>query len=306
MKAPVRRLNYQHLLYFWSVVRTGSLVAACEELSLAAPTVSAQLRAFEERLGEKLLTKSGRRLVPTPMGRMVFSYADEIFRLGNDLVNAIAQRPTQRPLRLVVGADDVVPKSIVQRLLNAAFETTANVQIVCREGTLAYLMDALRAHELDLVLSDSPITPSVDTQAYNHRLGSSGQSWMAAPALGRKLRRSFPRSLHGAPMVLPTADTAIRRAIDQWLDRHGVRPVLVAELEDSALIREFAAAGTGVAPVPDVLRDQLRRESGLVTVGAIDGVDTEFYMISTERELRHPAAAAIHRMAPKALGSLRS
>ncbi len=305
MKTPVRRLNYQHLLYFWSVVRTGSLVAACEELSLAAPTVSAQLRAFEQRLGEKLLTKSGRRLVPTPMGRMVFSYADEIFRLGNDLVNAIAQRPTQRPMRLVVGADDVVPKSVVQRLLNVALQSNTNVQIVCREGTLTYLMEALHANELDIVLSDAPITPSVSAQAYNHRLGSSGHSWMAAPALGKKLRRSFPRSLHGTPMVLPTADTAIRRAIDQWLDRNGVRPVLVAELEDYALLREFAAAGTGVAPVPDVLRDQLRRESGLVTVGAINGVETDYYMISTERELRHPAAAAILRMAAKVLGPLR-
>jgi LysR family transcriptional activator of nhaA len=303
MKAPVRRLNYQHLLYFWAVVRTGSLTAACEELSLSAPTVSAQLRTFEQRLGEKLLVKSGRTLVPTAMGRLVFSYADEIFRLGNDLVNAVAQRPTSRPVRLVVGVDDVVPKSIVQRLLGAAFDAVANIQLICREGTLDHLVNALRAHELDAVISDSPVTPTLGQQLYNHRLGSCGQSWMAAPALGRKLRKRFPRSLHGAPILLPTTDTAIRRALDQWLERHRVRPILVAELEDYALLREFAAAGTGVAPVPDVLEEQYRNESGLLTLGRVSGIETEFYLLSTERELRHSALAAIHQSAAKALDS---
>lgn len=303
MKEPIRRLNYQHLLYFWSVVRTGSLTAACEELSLSPPTVSAQLRTFENRLGEKLLVKSGRKLVPTAMGRLIFSYADEIFRLGNDLVNAIAQRPTSRPLRLAVGADDVVPKSIVQRLVGAAVQADANIQLICREGTLDHLVGALRSHELDVVISDSPVTPTLGQQLYNHRLGSSGQSWMATPALGRRLRRRFPQSLHGAPMLLPTTDTAVRRALDQWLERHRVRPVLVAELEDYALLREFAAAGTGIAPVPDVLEHQYRRDSNLVTVGRATGVQTDFYLISTERELRHAAVAAIHRSASKVLDS---
>lgn len=298
-RAPLKRLNYQHLLYFWSVARAGSLVAACDELALAPPTVSAQLAAFEARLGVKLLERSGRRLVPTAMGKRVFAYADEIFRLGNELANLIAGRSEGLPFRLVVGADDVVPKWVVRRLLGSALDAVPRLQVVCREGTLDYLTSALRSHEVDLVLSDAPVTPRLDSHAYNHRLGACGQSWVASPALAAKLRRGFPRSLDGAPMLLPTADTAIRRAIDQWLDRLRVRPVIVAEIEDDALLRELAAAGTGVAPAPDVMREPMRTGSGLVTLGPLSGVETEFYLISAERELRQPASVAIRRAAAK-------
>lgn len=301
-RAPVKRLNYQHLLYFWSVVRAGSLVAACDELALAPPTVSAQLAAFEARLGVKLLERSGRRLVPTALGRRVFAYADEIFRLGNELAGVVAGRSDGLPSRLVVGADDVVPKWVVRRLLGSALEAVPRLQVVCREGTLDYLTRALRSRELDLVLSDAPVTPRLDAQVYNHRLGACGQSWVASPALAARLRRGFPRSLQGAPMLLPTADTAIRRAIDQWLDRQRVRPMIVAEIEDDALLRELAVAGSGVAPAPDVLRGPTLAESGLMLLGPLRGVETEFYLISTERELRQPAPVAIRRMAAKIFG----
>jgi LysR family transcriptional activator of nhaA len=299
MVIAVRRLNYQHLLYFWAVVRAGSLTKACEELHLSAPTVSTQLRTFEERIGQKLLAKSGRKLVPTEVGRTVFSYADEIFSLGGDLLNALARRPTQRPLRLVVGIDDVVPKEIAQRLLEAALDLEQPAQLVCREGTLDYLMAAMRLHEIDVLLSDSPVTPSVNDRAYNYQLGACGESWMAAPALAKKLRPGFPKSLNGAPMLLPTADTAIRRSLDQWLDKQGVQPLIVGEFEDYALLREFARVGRGVAPIPDVLEQQFRRESGLALVGAAPKVQAQFYAISLERKITHPAVLAICESARK-------
>jgi LysR family transcriptional activator of nhaA len=293
MSIALRRLNYQHLLYFWTVVRAGSLTKACEELHLSAPTVSAQLRTFEERIGQKLLAKSGRRLVPTEVGRVVFSDADEIFALGGDLLNALARRPSERPLRLVVGIDDVLPKEIAQRLLDAVFELPHPTQLLCREGTLDHLLSALRLHQIDVVLSDSPVTPSVSDQAYNHPLGTCGESWMATPALAKKLRSGFPKSLHGAPMLLPTADTAIRRSLDQWLDKQGVQPLIVGEFEDYALLREFARAGHGVAPIPDVLERQFRQESGLVLVGSAPKVQAQFYAVSLERKIKHPAVLAI-------------
>lgn len=299
MAIAARRLNYQHLLYFWSVVRAGSLSKACEELHLSAPTVSAQLRTFEERIGQKLLEKSGRRLVPTEMGRLVFSYAEDIFGLGGDLLSALAHQPTRRPMRFVVGIDDVLPKEIAQRLLEAALDTNPPAQLVCREGTLEYLLAALQVHEIDLVLSDSPVTPSLTTRAYNHQLGSCGESWMAAPAIAKELRRGFPKSLHGAPMLLPTADTAIRRSLDQWLDKQGVQPLIVGEFEDYALLREFARAGRGVAPVPDVLEQQFRRESGLLLVGAAKKVQAQFYAISMERKIKNPAVLAICEQASR-------
>jgi LysR family transcriptional activator of nhaA len=291
--AAMRRLNYQHLLYFWSVVRTGSLTRACEELALSAPTISAQLRTLEERLGERLLVKSGRRLVPTEAGRLVYGYADEIFALGRDLIEALEHRPTQRPMRLVVGIDDVVPKEIAHRLLEPALSIKQPVRIVCREGTLERLVADLAVHEIDVVLSDSPVMPTLNVRAYSHHLGTSEECWMATPALARTLRRGFPKSLDGVPVLLPTDDTAIRRALDQWLDQHNVRPILVGEFEDYALLREFARAGRGFAPVPAVLENEFRRRYKLARIGQARPVKAEFYAISLERKIKHPAVAAL-------------
>lgn len=289
----IRKLNYQHLLYFWSVVRTGSLTKACDELALSAPTISAQLRTLEERLGEKLLTKSGRSLIPTEVGRLVYGYADEIFGLGRDLVDALEHRPSRRPLRFVVGIDDVVPKEIAHRLLEPALALKQPIRLVCHEGTLERLVADLAAREIDLVLSDAPITPSLNVRAYNHPLGTSEELWMATPTLAKTLRRGFPKSLDGVPVLLPTDDTAIRRSLDQWLDRQNVRPIVIGEFEDYALMREFAREGHGFAPVPAVLRDQYRREYGLASVGPATGVESQFFAISLERQIKHPAVMAI-------------
>lgn len=291
--AAIPRLNYQHLLYFWSVVRAGSLTRACEELALSAPTVSSQLRTLEERLGEKLLLKSGRNLVPSDVGKMVYSYANEIFSLGQELLDALEQRPSQRPLRLLVGIDDVVPKEIAYRIVEPGIHLKQPVRVVCRESTLERLITDLAVHDIDVVLSDAPVTPTLNVRVYSHSLGSCKVYWMATPTLARTLRRGFPRSLDGAPALLPTDDTAIRRALDQWLDRQNVRPLMLGEFEDYAMLREFARAGHGFAPVPSVLEAQFRREHGFVRIGMARGVKAEFFAISAERKIRHPAVIAM-------------
>ena len=291
--AVIRRLNYQHLLYFWSVVRTGSLTRACEELALSAPTVSSQLRTLEERLGEKLLAKSGRNLVPTEVGKLVYGYANEIFTLGQELLGALEQRPSTRPLRLLVGIDDVLPKEIAYRIVEPGMQLKQPVRVVCREGTLERLVADLAVHDVDIVLSDAPVTPTLDIRTYSHSLGSCKVYWMATPALARTLRRGFPKSLDGVPVLLPTDDTAIRRALDQWFDRQGVRPLMLGEFEDYALLREFARAGHGFAPVPSVLEAQFRREHGFARIGMAQGVKAEFFAISSERKIRHPAVVAM-------------
>ena len=287
------RLNYQHLLYFWTVVRTGSIARACEDLHLSAPAVSAQLKTLEARLGEKLLVKAGRTLAPTEAGRLVYGYADEIFTAGQDLLSALEQRPMHRALRFTVGIDDVVPKEIVQRLLEPALRLGRPVRLTCKEGTLDRLVANLALHENDLVLSDAPFTPALNFRVYSHHLGTSAVCWMAKAAAAPKLRRGFPKSLDGAALLLPTSDTAIRQALDQWLDRHNLHPILVAEFEDYALLRAFARAGHGVAPVPVVMEEQFRRQYGLQRVGLADTVQSEFYAISFERKIKHPAVAAI-------------
>ena len=290
---PYMRLNYQHLFYFWSVVRAGSLTRACKELHLSPPTVSTQLKLLEQRLGEQLLIKSGRTLIPTETGRTVFRYADEIFRLGHEMQDTLRGQPVGRPVRLVIGIDDVLPKEIAHRLIEPALRLRLPVRIVCQEAGLDRLIAGLASHDVDVVLSDAPMTPSLNVRAYNHLLGECGLVWMSSAQLAKRHRRSFPQSMDGAAVLLPTDDTAIRRSLDQWFDKLGIRPVVVGEFEDYALLREFGREGAGLFPVPMVLENQFRRQYHVVRVGQADKVLNHFYAISIERRIKNPAVIAI-------------
>ena len=275
--AVIRRLNYQHLLYFWSVVRTGSLTRACEELALSAPTVSSQLRTLEERLGEKLLANPGAISFPPKWASWFTAMRTRSSRRGRSCSTRWSSAHRPRPLRLLVGIDDVVPKEIAYRIVEPGMKLKQPVRVVCREGTLERLVADLAVHDIDVVLSDAPVTPTLNVRAYSHSLGGCKVYWMATPALAGTLRRGFPKSLDGVPVLLPTDDTAIRRALDQWLDRQGVRPLMLGEFEDYAMLREFARAGHGFAPVPSVLEAQFRREHGFARIGMAHGVKAEFY-----------------------------
>ncbi|MGB9464374.1 MAG: LysR family transcriptional regulator [Candidatus Acidiferrum sp.] len=294
-------VNYHHLLYFWCVVRLGGITRACEELRLAPSTVSAQLRILEEQLGEKLLARSGRTLIPTEVGTIVYGYAEEIFALGREMMNSIKKRPTGKPLRLTVGIDDVLPKEIAQRLIEPAFGLSQPVRILCREASLQRLVADLAAHELDVVLSDSPAAPVLNLRTYDHPLGETGIIWMGTPRLVRMYRRGFPKSLDGAPILLPTDDTAIRRQLDHWFSHLGVRPVMVGEFKDYALLRVFGQRGTGLFPAHSVLERQFRKQYGLQRLGAAKNVRGCFYAITVERGLNHPAVQAICSSAGKHL-----
>jgi LysR family transcriptional activator of nhaA len=297
----VEWLNYHHLLYFWTVVRTGSVAAASEELRLAPPTISVQIRRLEEQLGEKLLRRSGRRILPTEMGQAVFRYADEIFSLGRELLDMVRGRPTDRPMRLIVGVVDVMPKFIAHWLIEPALRLGERVRIVCREATPDQLLAQLSVQGLDVVLADAPIGPGVNVRAYNHLLGETGVSFLGNARLARTRRRRFPKSLHGAPLLLPATNTAMRRSIDQWLDTLGIRPDIVGEFEDSELLWEFGGAGEGIFPVPTVLEKQLRRLHRVTVLGRTDAVRNRFYAISVERRLKHPAVVAICETARREL-----
>jgi LysR family transcriptional activator of nhaA len=295
-------LNYHHLLYFWTVVRRGGLAPAAEELRLAPSTISVQVRRLEESLSEKLLRKSGRRLVLTEMGRLVYGYADEIFSAGQEMVEAVRGRPTGRPLRLVVGVADVVEKLVAQRLIEPALRLPQPVQVVCREASPAQLLDGLARHALDVLITDAPVGPEVAVRAYNHLLGESGVSFVAAPPLAAACRRGFPRSLDGRPMLLPTANMAIRRSLDQWFEERGVRPRVVGEFEDGALLREFGTAGHGVFVMPTMVEKALPRAYGLRAVGRTEAVRARVYAVSAERRIKNPAVAAICHTARPRLG----
>jgi LysR family transcriptional regulator, transcriptional activator of nhaA len=290
-------LNYHHLLYFWTVVRAGSIQKGSEELRVSPPAISAQLKILEDQLGEKLLTRSGRRLVLTEMGRIVFSYAEDIFTLGRELVDVVKNRPIGRPLRLDVGIVDVMPKIVVQTLLEPVLHLDNAVRIVCREASPDQLLGRLATHELDVVLSDSPLDPTLKIRAYSHLLGECGVIFVSGQLDAAMYRRTFPQSLDGAPMFLPTDNTALRRNLDFWFESNAIRPVILGEFEDYALLRAFGETGVGVFPLPSVAEPQIRRQKGLRAVGGTSEVRTQFYAISAERKLQHPAVLAIRNAA---------
>lgn len=286
-------LNYHHLLYFWTVARTGGVSAASIELRLAQPTISGQLHVLEEHLGEKLFQRVGRRLELTEMGRVVYRYADEIFGLGRELMDAVRGRPTGRPLRLAIGVADVLPKLIAYRLIEPALRLPEAVRIVCREDKPERLFGDLAVHDLDLVLTDTPMSPTVKVKAYSHLLGECGVSIFAARALARSYRRGFPRSLDGAPCLLPTENTALRRSLDQWFAAQRIHPRVVSEFEDSALLQAFGERGVGLFPAPTAIEAEVKRQHDVALVGRLPQVKERFYVISVERRLTHPAVLAI-------------
>jgi LysR family transcriptional activator of nhaA len=290
-------LNYHHLLYFWLAARHGSVTEAAGELRLAQSTVSAQIRQLEHLLDERLFRRDGRRLVLTDMGRIVYRYAEEIFGLGRELLDTVKDRPTGRPLRFSVGIADQIPKLIAHRLLAPAFALDVPVRVVCHEGKTTDLLGQLATHHLDVVLADTPLGHDTSVRAFNHLLGESGITLYGTAARVRDVRRRFPRALSGAPLLLPTEGTTLRRALDQWFASHDIRPTVVAEFEDSALLNVFGSAGLGLFPAPSVLEKEIRRQYGVVVAGRLAEVRERFYAISVERRLKHPAVVAISEAA---------
>jgi LysR family transcriptional regulator, transcriptional activator of nhaA len=293
----VQMLNYQHLFYFYTVVREGGVVRAAERLHLAQPTISSQVRALEESLGEKLLMRRGRTVALTETGRLVYEYAEEIFAVGRELVDAVKDRPTGRPLRLSVGIVDVMSKTIAYRLLAPALAVGQPVHLICREDRPERLLADLSVHGLDVVLADGPVPSSIKVRAFTHLLGESGVSFFAAASLASTLRRQFPTSLTQAPILLPSENTMLRRQLDQWFADRAIRPHVVGEFDDSALLSVFAQSGGGVMAGPTVVEREMRTQFGLRVIGRVPDVRERFYAISVERRIHHPAVVAISEAA---------
>jgi LysR family transcriptional activator of nhaA len=287
-------LNYHHLLYFWTVVREGGVSRAAEKLRLAQPTVSAQVKLLEDMIGDKLFERQGRRLVLTDTGRLVYRYADEIFGIGRELLETLRGRPSAgRPLPLSVGVANAVPKLIVHRLLQPAVFGEQAIHLVCREDSTETLLGELATHALDVVIADAPPPPHLGVKVFSHLLGDSDTSFFAAGALATKLRRRFPHSLNDAPILLPTLKTAMRRALEQWFDAEDLRPRVVAEFDDSALMKAFGQAGDAAFPAPTAIEHEVVRQYRVHAVGRVKAVRERYYAISAERRLKHPGVLAL-------------
>jgi LysR family transcriptional activator of nhaA len=293
----MRGSSYNHLYYFWTVAREGGVTGAAEVLHLTPQTISSQLKVLEDSLGVRLFARSGRKLVLTDAGRLALTFADEIFRLGAEMSAALKGRPTGRPLQFSVGVVDVVPKLVAYRLLEPAQHLGEPVRILCREGKLDALLADIALHKLDMVLADTPLGGTVNVRAFNHPLGECGITFFAAPPLAAHYREGFPGSLKDAPMLVPAESTALRGALMHWLDQLGIRPHIVGEFEDRALMQAFGQAGVGVFMSPSVIDAEVARQHGVEPIGSTTEVRERYYAISTERRLRHPAVVAVSHVA---------
>ena len=286
-------INYKHLHYFWVVAKEGSISRASEQLHITPQTISGQLSLLEENLGEALFNRVGRNLELTETGRLALSYADEIFSLGGELEEVVRNLPDDRPLVFKVGVADVVPKSIAYRLLAPALQLPEPVRIVCRENDIDSLLAELALHKIDLVIADSPIPPGVNVRGYNHQLGECGVSFFAVPKLADKLGKSFPHNLNNAPLLMPSKITVVQSRLLKWFDQLHIQPRIVGEFDDSALMKAFGQAGTGVFIAPTVIAAEVEKQYGVISIGQTDEVREQFYAISVERKITHPAVVAI-------------
>ena len=285
-------LNYHHLLYFYTVAREGGVAAASRRLRLSQPTISTQLRQLEERLGAPLFDRSGRKMVLTEAGRTAFRYADEIFGLGRELVDSLQGRPEGRPLRLRLGISEALHKRVAYRLIEPALQLPGGVQVECHQDRLDRLLPLLASHELDLIISDAPLGPGA-VKAFNHPLGHSEVAIFAAPALATRLRRGFPGSLDRAPFLLPATGCALRRELEHWFDRIGIRPDIVGEFDDSGLLKAFGQSGVGAFAGPTVVSDEVIRQYRVRELGKAEAIAERYFAISSERRLKHPGVVAI-------------
>lgn len=297
----MERVNYHHLRVFWTAAREGGVTRASEKLHVSQPTVTTQIRALEQALGQKLFARSGRRLVLTDSGRSAYRYADEIVGLGQELVDRMKGGAPGREVRLTVGIADVLPKLIAYRILEPALKLAEPVRVEGIEDTPERLLAELAVFGLDVVLADAPVGPTVRVRAYNHLLGECSVSVFGAGRLARAYRRGFPRSLDGAPFLLPRQHSALRLGLDDWFDREGVRPHIVGEFDDSALMKAVGQAGVGLFPAPSPIAREVCRQFGVRSLGTIESVRQRFYAITVDRKLKHPAVIAICETARREL-----
>ncbi|MBK9521852.1 MAG: transcriptional activator NhaR [Rhodocyclaceae bacterium] len=286
-------LNFKHLRYFWSVAKTGSIARASEQLHKTPQSISGQLTELESVLGVALFTRVGRRLELTEMGKRILSYADEIFALGNELIDVVKHQTVLTATPFRIGISDSVPKSLAYRVVQPALQLDPRVRLVCREGRLPALLAELALHRLDLVVADQPMTQRINVRAYNHLIGRSDVTVLGAPSVIKSLHGKFPACLDNAPFLLPGEDGALRPGLMQWFSENDIRPQIIGEFDDGALLKYFGQAGAGLFVVPSATSADVCRRHSVKRLGAIDTVTDELYAITTERRLKHPGALAI-------------
>jgi LysR family transcriptional activator of nhaA len=297
----MRHLNYNHLLYFWTVSREGSITAASESLHLTPQTVSGQIKLLEESIGQPLFKRAGRGLILTDTGRIVQEYADEIFSTGIELAQHVRGEEVGRSQSLGVGIVNSIPKLIAYRILEPALESSSPIRITCHEAGLEQLLGDLAVHRLDLVVSDHSVPAGLNIKVFNHRLGTSSIGFFSARNVAKRYASNFPASLNDAPLLLPVIAHPLRRGLTDWFQLMDIHPNVVGEFDDSALLKAFGQAGIGLFPAPMAIKDEVERMYHACCIGQVDSVQESYFAISPERKIKHPAVLRITEIARSAL-----
>ncbi|MCW7753477.1 LysR family transcriptional regulator [Desulfobotulus sp. H1] len=290
-------LNYKQLYYFWNVAKSGGVIRAAKHLHVTPQTISHQIGELEASLGTHLFRRVGKRMELTQAGEVALSRADEIFQIGNEIELLVRDQAISGGFVFRVGVVDTVPKSIAYQLLSATLNLSEPIRLVCHNDKPERLFGELAIHRLDLVIADQTLPRELGVKAYSHELGQSGVTFCASPSLAEGLADSFPASLQNAPMLMPSEGTSLRAVVNQWLSKNHLRPHIVAEFADTALLKAFGHTGLGIFPVPSVIADEVVRQYGVRIIGSSESEMIRFYAISLERRLKHPAVLAVRNLA---------
>jgi len=280
-------LNYHHLRYFWVIANENNLTRAAEKLHVSQSALSIQLRQLEESLGQKLFDREGRRLSLTEAGRITLDYADAIFRTGDELVSLMHGRPAGTRQLLRVGAVSTLSRNFQLELVRPLLQRT-DIELVLRSGSLRELLAQMHTHTIDLILSNRPVPRDAQANWHCHLLDEQAVSLVGKPALVEQAF-CFPRDLETTPLLLPSIESEIRAAFDFLLEQAGVRPLVIAEVDDMAMLRLLARESGHLALVPPVVVMDELRQGLLVEHYQIAEIRERFYAITPSRRFPNEA-----------------
>ncbi len=286
-------INYQHLFYFWNIVHHGSVTEASRILRLAQPTISAQIKTLEEIMGEKLFLRSGRNLKLTEVGHLVFDYAEKIFSLGTELMDVISDGNIQLKKEFKIGISEVIPKTLVFKIIEPVFTNLNNYKVICLEDKTDKLLADLAIGALDLVISDREIPPHIKIKGYSHFLGSSTISLLGSTIHKNKYKKNFPKSLNNAPLLIPSSESILHNEILNWISNNQISPQILANFQDTALMKIAAKNKLGIIPVPKIISKEVCKEYNLEVIGEIKDIKERLYIITLERRLKNPLIVEI-------------
>ncbi len=299
----MKQLNFHHLQYFHAVAKEGSVTRAAEVMNVTPQTVSGQISTFEEYIGAPLFTREGKRLEPNSLGQITLRYADDIFNLGNELSRTLATQDAGQGANFNVGIVDVIPKVMVYEMLNDCFDLDNRFILECHEGDLPSLLADLSINKLDLIISDQPLPIGVSVRAMNHYLGSSGVTFFTKKDKSHQYINDFPNSLHNAPFLMPSKKSAQFQSLISWFVQSKIAPNIVAEVDDSALLKFFGQTGRGIFCVASAVEHDVLKQFDVDVIGRIDSLSDRYYGILPERKIKHPAVDTVLEAAKKLLSN---